>query len=577
MFKKDFHVRANVAMRNKEQKALKTRIQARFGSLREEELDLLFPKKSQLYQAKVDLVNVRGGSGADSVGDYIAYIYLVDGQPLFFEIQYDERVFPTVYALWRVPSLIKYFITHPYVFERIQGGAALFLNGTVQPPGGSGYYAGLERDAVVAVSVGGVNGAAMVVGSSYVCERDLEEIGFQKHGVLPIHMVGDYLYMMGDKSHPPVLPLPFSAMVRDSEEIEQEGEEGETNTDAQVEGVGSELSQLGIGGKDEEEEREKEEESDAVNEEFLKSFLEGLLACPSDAFPILGSTFASQHMKGGGVKATKWKKYATFWKAMEKDGVIKTKAYTKGNSSIVSYEANHPLMDEVGAKQKKVKSAGGGKAAKMPASGKRALKIEEFYRPVGKQVEFFKDMGIEKGTLLSKNEVRDIINRYAEENNLVDPESRGDILISAVLSSSVVSKKERDAYSLPRATVVNSCLKEMSPHYSIQFGEEPLTLRKGVLKPIIASQEQRMGRKFVTVVKGLENFGIDPAAFASSMQKRAACSTSVFDEFEGKVNSPKQVLIQGKSFKLVMQELEGAYDIPKKYIEGIEKGKALKK
>ena len=51
-------------------------------------------------------------------------------------------------------------------------------------------------------------------------------------------------------------------------------------------------------------------------------------------------------------------------------------------------------------------------------------------------------------------------------------------------------------------------------------------LRKGSLQPILISVKTRQGRKTVTLISGLETFGIDIEDFAEELKKLCAGSTT---------------------------------------------------
>ena len=54
-----------------------------------------------------------------------------------------------------------------------------------------------------------------------------------------------------------------------------------------------------------------------------------------------------------------------------------------------------------------------------------------------------------------------------------------------------------------------------------------MTVTAGKVPTIAVKVENRMGKKLVTILHGLEGLGIDPAAFAKDAQKRFACAASV--------------------------------------------------
>lgn len=91
--------------------------------------------------------------------------------------------------------------------------------------------------------------------------------------------------------------------------------------------------------------------------------------------------------------------------------------------------------------------------------------------------------------------------------------------------------------------------------------------RKGALNPITMAVKTRQGRKQVTLISGLEAFGIDCDEFAEELRKLCAGSASVapLTGASPKLNL-KEVLIQGSQCKAVTEALI-ARGVPKRYIK----------
>lgn len=72
----------------------------------------------------------------------------------------------------------------------------------------------------------------------------------------------------------------------------------------------------------------------------------------------------------------------------------------------------------------------------------------------------------------------------------------------------------------------HSLLPQMQACHVITFpGQEP-EVRKGEPKPIMVTQEARMGRKTITKVVGLERYNIDVADMCKELTKLCASSAT---------------------------------------------------
>lgn len=91
------------------------------------------------------------------------------------------------------------------------------------------------------------------------------------------------------------------------------------------------------------------------------------------------------------------------------------------------------------------------------------------------------------------------------------------------------------------------------------------------------SVKTRQGRKQVTLISGLESFGVDIDDFADELRRVCAGSASVqpLTGASPKLNL-KEVLVQGSQIKLVTEALLGR-GIPKRWIKEAEDAKKSKR
>lgn len=100
-----------------------------------------------------------------------------------------------------------------------------------------------------------------------------------------------------------------------------------------------------------------------------------------------------------------------------------------------------------------------------------------------------------------------------------------------------------------------------------------LTSRKGALQPITMAVKTRQGRKTVTIITGLETFGLDVDDFAEELRKRCAGSASVqpLNGASPKLNL-KEIMVQGPQVKIITEALVEK-GIPKRWIREVDGGK----
>ncbi len=132
MFQKPCRVKSSSHMKGSDKKKLKAELRKRFGDkLDDDAVNALVPAKEEVLLTKLQTA---------SDGAVLAYVH--NKTPLFFELDKEKALFPTVYALWRYPALLPAFPTWPPVVKKIANGADLMLPGVVvdQELGMKAYY-----------------------------------------------------------------------------------------------------------------------------------------------------------------------------------------------------------------------------------------------------------------------------------------------------------------------------------------------------------------------------------------------------------------------------------------------------
>ena len=201
MFIKPFRVKSNSQMKGSDKKKFKARIVAQFmlPECDRNTLDCLVPAKED-----ASLTKIYTYSGESVI------VYLVGKDPIFFEIDKQKILFPTVYALWKCPNLLgkKVITTVSGVVPKITNGADLMLPGVVadvENRGMKAYCDGeLKKGDVIYINLI-ENKAAVAVGTATQSSEDLYMQGMRGKAVNILHTVGDQLWNMGNRVEAPNL------------------------------------------------------------------------------------------------------------------------------------------------------------------------------------------------------------------------------------------------------------------------------------------------------------------------------------------------------------------------------------
>lgn len=181
MFLKAYRVKSNIQMKGSDKKKFKAELRKKFPQLTDDILNDLLPTKDEVVLSKIYTFN------GDSV-----LVYTHQKNPLFFELEKDKVIFPTVYTLWKFPDLLPSFPTWPLVLPKIANGADLMIPGIVvdYERGDKAYLDGkLKRDDPVYVNLTN-NRAAVAVGVSYHSSEDLYMAGRRGKGLKILHFAG---------------------------------------------------------------------------------------------------------------------------------------------------------------------------------------------------------------------------------------------------------------------------------------------------------------------------------------------------------------------------------------------------
>lgn len=580
MFSKSFRVKSNTVIKGSDRRKLKADISTAFPSLSVEDLSELVPNKEELNVVKIYAHK----------GDAVT-LYVLHKNPVLFEL--EKCLYPTVYTLWRYPHVLPTFTTWPPVLQKLAGGADLMLPGVVVPLSGIPEVKKGDCCAVKVVS----NRAPMAVGTATMSSAEMRSLGMKGRGVSVLHTYMDSLWAFGDKSGPPSIPDVDTEGVEATYEEEEEEEEDDDEAteggeeepcpnrvpDAPCPGI-QELSladrEEGEHGKEEGEDpedlRSPQEQMDAL---LLQCFLQALKSkVKKSELPLLTSSFLRIHMfsccpsgKQLDIKKSSYKKLSKFLQCMQQQhSLVRVKELSKGVESIVEVDWKNPELrsfrtpKDPGIEEASVEvgRAEGEKPYHPP-------EITTLYSVSSRLEPLFQDAKKRKGTVLQPAEVRAIITDYVKRNELVDENNKNYVIINPILCDCLLEKSEyQEVEALKWDDLFSRTLYKMQHCHQLVFPGQPPIVKKGHIEPIDISVASRGSNKKVTMIKNLEVYGLDPMAVSVALQHRVQAS-SALNPVPG---SKDRVLvqIQGNQVQQVCKLLLDKYQIPCKYIQGLD-------
>ncbi|XP_023278572.1 eukaryotic translation initiation factor 2D [Seriola lalandi dorsalis] len=589
MFAKPFRVKSNTVIKGSDRRKLKADISAAFPSLSADELSELVPNKEE-----INVVKIYAHKGE------AVTLYVLHKNPLFFEL--EKRLYPTVYVLWRYPALLPTLRTWTPVLQKLIGGADLMLPGVVVPSSG---LPDVKRGDCCAVTLVN-NRAPVAVGTAAVSSAEMHSSGMKGRGVCVVHTYMDNLWAFGDKSVPPSLPdiendgqrVNGDEFETDEEEEEEEEKEevetcveeersaGEMVTDQVCSGIeeltlAEQKEEEGEKGNEEEEENQDDQKTpqEIMDALLVQCFLHALKSkVKKSELPLLTSTFLRNHMfaccpngKQLDIKKSSYKKLSKFLQAMQQQhNLVRVKELTKGVESIVEVDWKNPelryfnVLEETGGEAAPVQDGGEGETPYHPPE------ITTLYSVSARLEPLFLEANKRKGAILQPVEVRNIVTEYVKKNELVDGNNKNYVTINPTLCDCLLEKSEyQEVESLKWDDLFSRTLRRMQECYQVVFPGQTPMIKKGHIEPIDISVASRGSNKKVTLIKNLEVYCLDPAVVATTLQRRVQAS-SVLQPIPG-AKDKVLVQIQGNQIHQVGSLLLDHYQIPRKYIQGLDK------
>ncbi|KAF2092888.1 hypothetical protein NA57DRAFT_61992 [Rhizodiscina lignyota] len=547
-------------------------------------------------------------------------------------VRIKERMYPTVYTLWRNSALLPLLHTPSIVVSKLQQGADLMTPGLAGPP----FPPRAKKDAVVAIASTESPSVPVAVG---VCEIDVSALqkvqGTKGHAVRIEHWMGDELWgwsasgkpgASAPESLPGWMPQEEDDIAEKMEDLDIEGEaQGGGVALGSAEPVSSREAPRSNGGVDSElieevELNEKELTTKDIDEAFRSAFIYGVYHHRQTnkddpkfglKFPLTQSlvmstlvqpflpAFTPAQTQALQIKKTSWKNIKKFIKSLDKQKLVRSKDRDGNEVVILDIDFDDAcFLNFKPYRLPKKETAGGASQGRGdkdnipisetsgdPSVGQKLQKLELF-RPREKLAPIFEVGNADSHRLFTASELRDPINAYIELEKLVSPTNKALVNLNPVLatifdSSASLDKQVLAKGSVPRNTLIERIRESCARFWIVlKNGETPHT---AVAKPksgnapaiTITLQLVGSGRK-VTKVTGLEPYFIPPQPLADELRKTCAGSTSV-EKSQG--SSPKdprmEVTVQGPQTDAVLKALEKR-GVNRNWVELVDKTKKKK-
>lgn len=295
---------------------------------------------------------------------------------------------------------------------------------------------------------------------------------------------------------------------------------------------------------------------DILANAFFLSLLQ--ILANKTSLPIPVSTYYAKHLMAAvppegpklDMKQTTYKKIGPFLLEMASEGVIQLGASKDGKDKcafLCQVVKNHP---DLVAFKKKLKAENGLDAVTSTAKGKTKLAVVDLFivpRHVAEILQLDKDQVMatnakteeRRGTgFLTKKECNALIESYIEREELKD--TKGRVLVNgpicdAIYCASKKNKTSAEAQEYPtsvkRKDLIEMFFSKMDKGHALveMPGSIIVKIGRGPPPSVDIEVENRQGnkKKFLTRIRGMEEYGIDGESLSNDVSHRFACSASV--------------------------------------------------
>ncbi|KAF2491644.1 RNA binding protein-like protein Ligatin/Tma64 [Lophium mytilinum] len=546
-------------------------------------------------------------------------------------VKVEEKLYPTIYTLWRNPGILPLLFTPHAVVEKLQSGADLMTPGLQRGPP---FPAKAKQGAVVAIASLESPTVPMVVGRCEIDVSALQKVqGAKGHAVQTFHWAGDEIWAWSSGGRPGGLAPEHlegwdvggedGELVQQAQEMELEDGDEEGGVELSAERSKAEREQ-GVEGEDVPanegfvdvlEDRELSQKE--IDEAFRDAFLYGVthhmktnknLPSYGLEFPLSQSIVMSTLVQpflpaytparaaSLQIKKTSWKNIKKFIKSLDKTKMLKSKDRDGNQVVILDIDFTDDAFTSFKPYRLPRKDppasapATNGKAPSAPTDSSdpsigQKLKIQSLLRAKDKLAPIFAPSGSDSRSYYPASELKSILGAYIEAENLVSPKNKRLITLNPLIANTLFTNSALDSQALAAGAIPRDALAERfvaasAPFHVIVRESAPSSdhpkPKAGAPPKIQIVLETRTGSKTVTKVHGVEPFFIQPQDLADELRKACASSTSV-DKLMG--SSPKnpvmEILVQGPQKDAVFKALERR-GVLRGWVEVVDKTKKKK-
>ena len=215
--------------------------------------------------------------------------------------------------------------------------------------------------------------------------------------------------------------------------------------------------------------------------------------------------------------------------------------------------------------------AGPGEEAEV--ADEETMRVEWLYKTGSYLRPIFGEAAAGRGgtdKLFGAAEVRAHLEAYVAQEGLAA--EGGGLRLDKLLKGGLYNKTEPQEVGDAEGfeDVLDRLLGKLARHHkltrALPSGGEVQTVGKGEIKKIsMMAEDRHIGRKFITRIVNLEQYGIDPEEFASTMQKKFQAGFQIV-KAPG-ANAGKQIEFQGKVMRELIDYLGQKEGIPRKHVE----------
>ncbi|TIB76100.1 hypothetical protein E3Q23_02032 [Wallemia mellicola] len=562
-----FSAKPQTTLKNSDRKKLRSKIQERF-QLNDDDAKLLVP--DVVSSMKIKTYNDENG-----------LVYSAqNNDPLWYTVgKSEDELIPSVYTLFKKPSLLPVITTWSFVIDKISTGADLMAPGIALKSNPS-QLPDVKEGELVAIAEHGPNLAPVCVGKTAIptSRMTLDATG---KAVLISHSINDALWLAG--SQPKDIP---EGGRQDShfDDIEDEAE-------GPVETITPQVDNLDV--KDDRDYQNVQLSVKEVDDILKNALVHAITTSLKGAeLPMQASTLLSAHVLPSrssrvdpgltDLKSSSFKKATKFLKAMEKDDFLSFKEQ-KSNVIITRLNNTHPLVKgwrghktlAVAEKQVEKRS----KQESLPSETRTGYLVEDVYLAKGVVRDWLAHAGVDPDEYYTSSELRAASNDFIESHNLIHPADhayvlgkQNDILASALYAKPANQKKGKITYDdvdfVPRQEVTGRLVQHMQPFTRLTNGTNS-RLIKGHINNFALQIKQRQGRKVTSHLSGpFKEFELKLDDLANELKVICASSTTT-----GPMqNNPKEleVIVQGDKIKIIIDLLKSK-GIPSRLIEIVPK------